>query len=113
MANINLFVFSIKENGKRKDKSKYVLTSKTPKLISMSLGKDVSVDKPTARMVGKKVEFLYEVDGESIWYHGKIISTVPGYPSWVNVKYDEDDRLYVENILKGIEDKEAKVDYLT
>ena len=64
-------------------------------------------------MVGRKFEFLYEVDGESIWYHGKIISTVPGYPSWVNVKYDEDDRLYVENILKGIEDKEAKVDYLT
>ena len=109
----HLFIFSTKENGKRKDKSIDVLTANTLKLISMSLGKDVSVDKPTARMVGKKVEFLYKVDGKQIWYHGKIISTVPGYPSWVNVKYDEDDNLYVENILKGIADKEAKVDYLT
>ena len=64
-------------------------------------------------MVGRKIEFLYEVDGESKWYHGNIISTVTGYPSWVNVKYDEDIRLYVENILKCIEDKEAKLDYLT
>ena len=64
-------------------------------------------------MVGRKIEFLYEVDGELKWYHGHIISTVTGYPSWVNVKYDEDIRLYVENIMKGIEDKEAKLNYLT
>lgn len=38
-------------------------------------------------------------DGEGLYKFSEVIvGPVPGYPEWVNIKYDNDDDLYVEKL---------------
>ena len=45
-------------------------------------------------IVGKRVKHKFKVDGEEKWFPGIVISTVPGFNLWYNIKYDEDASIY-------------------
>lgn len=50
-------------------------------------------------LVGKDIEHKF-VDGkDERLYKGKVISVVPGFSQWYNVKYENDDAIYAYNLL--------------
>lgn len=66
-------------------------------LIEDTLGAD-TVEEQTDNLpllVGKNIEHKFS-DGET--YKGLVISGVPGFPKWYNVKYDGDDAVYAYNL---------------
>lgn len=66
-------------------------------LIEDTLGAD-TVEEQTDNLpllVGKNIEHKFS-DGET--YKGLVISVVPGFPKWYNVKYDGDDAVYAYNL---------------
>ncbi|KAK3107360.1 hypothetical protein FSP39_012735 [Pinctada imbricata] len=46
-------------------------------------------------LVGKVIDHKFTDKS----YRGKVISVVPGFPSWYNVKYDGDDAIYAFNLM--------------
>ena len=42
-------------------------------------------------------------------YSGKVLGVVPGYPQWFNVKYDEDDALYIYRLLEDYKQGDLKI----
>jgi len=90
-----LFRFSRKnETGGRTNLSLEELLKNMFTLIENSLSLEDSGEKTIASLIGKRVQHEFNEDGKNVLYLGKIISTVPGYPSWVNIKYDNDDSIY-------------------
>ena len=53
-------------------------------------------------LVGKKVKHQFKEKGESELkvYVGKVISVVPGFSNWYNIKYEEDDAIYAFNLVQ-------------
>ena len=43
---------------------------------------------------GKSVIHYYSEGDERVPYRGTVISQVPGFPSWFNIKYDGDSAIY-------------------
>ncbi|XP_072170908.1 uncharacterized protein [Diadema setosum] len=48
------------------------------------------VDEGVPLLVGRRINHKFQ-EGD---YNGKVLSCVPGYPEWFNVKYDNDDAIY-------------------
>ena len=49
-------------------------------------------------LVGKRIEHKF-LEGDSVKvYQGKVISVVPGFGHWYNVKYDNDIAIYAYNL---------------
>ena len=40
---------------------------------------------------------------DRIWYNGKVISQVPGYPAWYNVVYENDESVYSYQLRTDLE----------
>ena len=45
------------------------------------------VPKSSHPLTGKNIKHKFD---DGIWYSGKVIFQVPGYPAWYNVVYDND-----------------------
>ena len=60
--------------------------------------------------VGKKIIHTLVLNGQRKNYLARIISIVPGYPSWFNIKYEriDDSCIYVLNLLKTMKELDAK-----
>ena len=54
--------------------------------------------KGTPSILGNKHKF-----DDGIWYSGKVISQVPGYPEWYNVVYDNDESIYLYQLRTNLE----------
>ena len=60
-------------------------------------------------MLEKNDENDDKEEGTPREYSATVISYVPGYPAWANLKYDNDDAIYVENLQEAIKDGTIKV----
>lgn len=68
-------------------------------------------------LIGKRIEHeLLEKDEEDPddegvlkQYEATVISSVPGFPSWFNIKYDGDDAIYVERLHQELEKGNMKI----
>ena len=54
----------------------------------------------TSFLIGLHVEHEFMSDEKECWYHGKVISTVPGFPSWFNIKYKDDSSIYTYQLMQ-------------
>ncbi|WAR06270.1 hypothetical protein MAR_021639 [Mya arenaria] len=50
-------------------------------------------------IVGQKIRHCQLVNEERVWVDGKVISQVPGYHSWYNVKYVGDAAIYTYTLM--------------
>ena len=62
-------------------------------------------------LVGKRVKhkFLNEKNGKPELYSGYVISRVPGYKSWYNIKYDGDPIIYSYQLQKDYKDGDLTI----
>ena len=51
-------------------------------------------------LTGKNIKHEFD---DRISYSGKVISQVPGYPTWCNVAYDNDDSVYLYQLRTDLE----------
>ena len=49
---------------------------------------------------GKCVIHQFNDDGETRGYTGRVVSQVPGFPSWYNIVYDEGDTIYTFQLME-------------
>ena len=56
--------------------------------------------------VDKTIEHEFS-DGKK--YIGKVISVVPGFPLWYNIKYEDDDAIYAYNIAEDYKSGDVKI----
>lgn len=56
-------------------------------------------DAAVPLLVGKKIIHYQNVGGERTPFQGQVISQVPGFPLWYNVKYDNDEAIYSYTLL--------------
>ena len=92
-----VFTFSEKDtSGKYKKHSIEKLTGNLLKLVRAALdGTSKSSEHGNATcplLVGKRVSHLFQDNGGL--FTGRVISVVPGFPEWYNIKYDGDDAIY-------------------
>lgn len=50
-------------------------------------------------LIGKRVKHKFGSDGAVQMNEGKVISVVPGFASWYNIKYDEDPAIYTYRLM--------------
>ena len=104
-----VFAFSSKgTTGKYKKYGAEKLTENLLKLVRGAL-EGSSQEASTSNqplLVSKKVSHKFEGD---IWYTGKVISVVPGFPSWYNVKYDGDTAIYSYKLLEEYKNGDLKI----
>ena len=68
-------------------------------------------DNPGSMLVGQRVQHKFEnEDGSSQWYHGKVISQVPGFLQWFNIIYNDDDCVYTYRLLDDLSDGDLKIE---
>ena len=48
------------------------------------------------------INFKHKCD-DGIWYSGKVFSQVPGYPAWYNVVYDNDESVYLYQLMTELD----------
>ena len=61
-------------------------------------------------MIGKKILHTFELEGIRAPYNGKILGSLPGYPNWYNVVYEEDKEVvYVYDLNTDIESGDPEV----
>lgn len=57
-------------------------------------------------LVGKVVEHTF---ADKQTYKGKVLGVVPGFPTWYNIKYENDDAIYAYNLLDDYRKGELKI----
>ena len=55
-------------------------------------------------LVGKRVKHLWHTEDGDQWFEGDVISQVPGFPSWYNIKYEEDPKVYSLRLVDDYKD---------
>ena len=56
--------------------------------------------------VDKTIEHEFS---DGMKYIGKVISVVPGFPLWYNIKYEDDDAIYAYNIAEDYKSGDVKI----
>ena len=104
-ADSRLFRFSRKEaDGKRANLSVEELSENVKELIRLANERGGSDVFGNRMMLGRRlIHKMNDSDGNLVDYEAEIISTVPGYPEWVNLKYNDDDDVYVEKLQEEID----------
>nr|XP_054765133.1 uncharacterized protein LOC129271907 [Lytechinus pictus] len=109
------FSESTAETSKRRnltcEELKENLISLITKASTLSTEKN---DKASQFLVGKRVKHYFKREGEgeeSCRYavEGKVISTVPGYPDWFNIKYADDEAIYSYKLLEDLEGGDLEI----
>ncbi|KAK3103507.1 hypothetical protein FSP39_019719 [Pinctada imbricata] len=87
--NKSLFQFSFGKKAKSLDELKANLKVLIDEARKGSTSETKS--KKTPLLVLKRIKHKFEND----WYYGEVVSVVPGFTDWYNVKYDNDPAIYV------------------
>ena len=108
-ADAKLFRFSEKVDEKRRNLSWSELRDNCTLLIeeACKLPQSANDASKASFLIGKRIihklveksdEQDEEEEGILKEYTAEVISTVPGFPSWFNIKYETDDDIYVEKL---------------
>ena len=60
-------------------------------------------------LVGKTVKHIWTTEEGDQSYIGKVISQVPGFPSWFNIKYNDDPKVYSLRLVDDYKDKSLSI----
>ena len=61
-------------------------------------------------LVGKRIDHQFTEDERLVTYSGKVVSTVPGFPEWFNVVYDnEPDVVYSFKLLEDLKNGDLHI----
>ncbi|WAR05051.1 SPIN3-like protein, partial [Mya arenaria] len=105
----SVYRMSKKVDNKNVPLSVEELTLNVKKLVRKAYEVDVVANPDEQVLVGRKINHAFMTDGERTWYIGKVISQVPGFPSWFNVKYSEDQAIYSYRLLDDLKSGELKL----
>ena len=99
----SVYNFTVKEDtGKRRNLTEQELTGNLLVLIKAAI--EMANENPRRDvydpLTGKNIK--HKLD-DGIWYSGKVIFQVPGYPAWYNVVYDNDDSVYSYQLRTDLE----------
>ncbi|KAL5017913.1 hypothetical protein ScPMuIL_003635 [Solemya velum] len=61
---------------------------------------NTDVERDTPLLISKTVRHKFIVENGEKWFNGTVVSQVPGYPSWYNIVYREDDAVYTYQLLQ-------------
>ncbi|KAH3799767.1 hypothetical protein DPMN_153382 [Dreissena polymorpha] len=50
-----------------------------------------------------------EENGQYKWYNGTVISQVPGFPEWFNLKYEDDNDIYTARLEDEFQDGDVLI----
>ncbi|XP_072171738.1 uncharacterized protein [Diadema setosum] len=64
-----------------------------------------SMPEDAPLLVGKRIQHRFEADE----FKGRVVSQVPGYPEWYNVKYDGDEAIYSYKLLDDYAEGDLKI----
>ena len=104
----SVFNFSSKgPDGKYRKHSLQTLTDNVKKLVKDALQQPTTEQKRNGKplLVGKTVEHKFKDDK----FIGNVISVVPGYSDWYNIKYQDDDAIYTYKLLEDYKDGCLKI----
>ena len=60
--------------------------------------------------MGKRIDYQFTEDERLVTYSGKVVSTVPGFPEWFNVVYDnEPDVVYSFKLLEDLKNGDLHI----
>lgn len=88
-------LFQMSEKGKQH--SIQTLTDNVKRLIKDSL--NITRANPHHIFVGKRIKHYQMVEKVRTPFYGRVISTVPGFPQWCNVIYDNDTAIYAYKLI--------------
>ncbi|KAK3091774.1 hypothetical protein FSP39_022550 [Pinctada imbricata] len=100
--------------SRKNDQGKYVkLTIDELKKNLLTLIEDTLKEVTTERVqpdvplfVGKKIDHTFS---DGIVYKGYVISVVPGFPLWYNVKYEGDEAIYAYNLAEDYKSGDVRI----
>ncbi|KAK3106600.1 hypothetical protein FSP39_023288 [Pinctada imbricata] len=104
-----VFNFSVKsESGKYVKLTSSELKENLKKLIKKAAEGLTTEQEKTGQplLVGKKVEHTFAKDDV---YRGEVISVVPGFPEWYNIKYENDSAIYAYNLQLDYKNGDLKI----
>lgn len=109
----DIFKFSTKSKGQLNSKA---LRENLLKLINEAAAVECSslpvhggAENPI-NLVGKCIDHQFKEDGQLVTYSGKVVSTVPGFPEWFNVVYNnEPDVVYSYKLLEDFGNGDLKI----
>ncbi|WAQ97232.1 SPI2A-like protein [Mya arenaria] len=89
------------------------LTENVKKMVRKAYEIDTVRNPDEQVLVGRNVKHAFMVqDGEhaeKTWYIGRVISQVPGFPSWFNIKYSGDRSVYSYELLRELKNGDLKL----
>ncbi|CAG2254242.1 unnamed protein product [Mytilus edulis] len=97
-----------RREGKKKAKTVLELTNQVLELIEQSKQGDtveVSQEGDMPVLIGKNINHQFE-DGV---YKGKVVSVVPGFRKWYNVKYEDDSAIYVYQLYEDYRNESLEI----
>ena len=112
------FTTSVPNSTKRLDKPLSEIQSHLTKMINAakSVSSSHSVQKTPDNeyltiplLVGKTVSHLWNTEDGEEWFTGTVISQVPGFPSWYNITYEDDPKVYSLRLVDDYKDNSLKI----
>ncbi|WAR13431.1 hypothetical protein MAR_027611 [Mya arenaria] len=107
-----VYAFSRTVNGKNVKLGVHELMQNVKKLVKdafNSCHQNQETGDSVPLLVGQNISHCQLVDEERVWFSGKIISQVPGYPVWYNVKYVGDPAIYTYKLLEDYQQGDLKI----
>lgn len=108
-ADKKIFTLSSREpNGKYAKHLLDTLTTNVLKLVEAA-GLRVTTEKnlPDVHLlVGKRVKHTF---ADGVTYKGKVLCVVSGFPDWYNVQYDNDEAIYVYNLIEDYKKGDLRI----
>ncbi|KAH3887892.1 hypothetical protein DPMN_011914 [Dreissena polymorpha] len=76
----------------------------------MNKAKEIPASETLHDLVGRNIMHRFiEENGQYIWYNGTVISQVPGFPEWFNLKYEDDDDIYTARLEEEFQDGDVLI----
>ena len=80
------------------------------KLLPQRPFQDNTVSSPHQDLVGKRIRHKWVDEyGKKKWYHGRILSLVPGTIEWFNVQYDGEEEVLTLNLYTDIDNGDLDI----
>ncbi|KAH3693645.1 hypothetical protein DPMN_081084 [Dreissena polymorpha] len=76
----------------------------------MNKAKEIPASETLHDLVGRNIMHRFiEENGQYKWYNGTVISQVPGFPEWFNLKYEDDDDIYTARLEEEFQDGDVLI----
>ena len=92
-ADKDIYKFSTKQKGQLNSTALKDNLLKLPNAAANQHSSDTGSESPSGsevHFVGRRIDHQFTEDNQLVTYSGKVISTVPGFPEWFNVVYDNE-----------------------